>query len=249
MRLTAALRYRPRSSRAARIKTAGEARGLGQHHAKYDERTKTETKMYIAITGNIGSGKTYLTELLSGRLGWEAQYEESENPYIGDFYEDMKRWAFNLQVYFLGKRQRQIDGIAALPADRHVVVDRTIYEDARVFATNLHHAGLLSSRDYNTYMQLYSFTVANLLRPALLIYLRASVPTLVSQIQRRGRVYEASIEETYLEGLNQLYEEWIGTYDGPKLIVDVDREDFVTDPQAREAILVRIQKQIHGAGE
>ncbi|WP_298063159.1 deoxynucleoside kinase [uncultured Rikenella sp.] len=205
--------------------------------------------MYIAITGNIGSGKTYLTELLSGRLGWEAQYEESENPYIGDFYEDMKRWAFNLQVYFLGKRQRQIDGIAALPADRHVVVDRTIYEDARVFATNLHHAGLLSSRDYNTYMQLYSFTVANLLRPALLIYLRASVPTLVSQIQRRGRVYEASIEETYLEGLNQLYEEWIGTYDGPKLIVDVDREDFVTDPQAREAILVRIQKQIHGAGE
>ena len=205
--------------------------------------------MYIAIAGNIGSGKTYLTELLSQRLRWEAQYEESENPYIGDFYEDMRRWAFNLQVYFLGKRQRQIDGIAALSAGRHVVVDRTIYEDARVFATNLHHAGLLSSRDYTTYMQLYNFTVANLLRPALLVYLRASVPTLVSQIQRRGRVYEASIDAAYLEGLNDLYEEWIGTYDGPKLVVDVDREDFVTDPAARETLLTRIEQHIHDAAE
>ncbi len=205
--------------------------------------------MYIAIAGNIGSGKTYLTELLSQRLRWEAQYEESENPYIGDFYEDMRRWAFNLQVYFLGKRQRQIDGIAALSAGRHVVVDRTIYEDARVFATNLHHAGLLSSRDYTTYMQLYNFTVANLLRPALLVYLRASVPTLVSQIQRRGRVYEASIDAAYLEGLNDLYEEWVGTYDGPKLVVDVDREDFVTDPAARETILTRIEQHIHDAAE
>lgn len=205
--------------------------------------------MYIAIAGNIGSGKTYLTELLSQRLGWEAQYEESENPYIGDFYEDMKRWAFNLQVYFLGKRQRQIDGIAALPEGRNVVVDRTIYEDARVFATNLHHAGLLSSRDYTTYMQLYNFTVANLLRPVLLVYLRASVPTLVSQIQRRGRVYEASIDGNYLEGLNKLYEEWIGSYDGPKLVVDVDREDFVTDPAAGEDILTRIEGHVHGAIE
>lgn len=202
--------------------------------------------MYIAITGNIGSGKTYLTELLSERLGWEAQFEESENPYIGDFYEDMHRWAFNLQVYFLGKRQRQIDAIAARPEGEHVVVDRTIYEDARVFATNLHQAGLLATRDYTTYMQLYEFTVANLLRPALLVYLRASVPTLVSQIQRRGRAYEASIDADYLEGLNRLYESWIADYDGPKLIVDVDREDFVTDPAAREAILSRIEQHIHG---
>lgn len=200
--------------------------------------------MYIAIAGNIGSGKTYLTELLSNRLGWEAQYEETENPYIGDFYEDMRRWAFNLQIYFLGKRQRQIDAITALPQGQHVVVDRTIYEDARVFATNLRHAGLLSSRDYTTYMQLYNFIAANLQMPRLLVYLRASVPTLVSQIQRRGRVYEASIDGTYLEGLNNLYEEWIATYDGPKLIVDVDREDFVTDPAAREAILLRIQTSI-----
>lgn len=200
--------------------------------------------MYIAIAGNIGSGKTYLTELLSSRLGWEAQYEESENPYIGDFYEDMRRWAFNLQIYFLGKRQRQIDAITAMDDKHHIVVDRTIYEDARVFATNLHHAGLLSSRDYTTYMQLYGFTVANLQSPKLLVYLRASVPTLVSQIQRRGRVYEASIDGTYLEGLNTLYEEWIATYEGPKLVVDVDREDFVTDPQVRETILQRIQTSI-----
>ena len=205
--------------------------------------------MYIAIAGNIGSGKTYLTELLSQRLGWEARYEESENPYIGDFYEDMRRWAFNLQIYFLGKRQRQIDSIAALPANRHVVVDRTVYEDACVFATNLHQSGLLSSRDYNTYMQLYNFTVANLLRPTLLVYLRASVPTLVSQIQRRGRVYETAIDSTYLEGLNQLYEAWIGIYEGPKLIVDVDHEDFVTDPAARENILTHIEQLIHGHHE
>lgn len=211
--------------------------------------------MYIAIAGNIGSGKTYLTELLSARLGWEAQYEETENPYIGDFYDDMKRWAFNLQVYFLGKRQRQIDAIACREIEcraegtgvQSVVVDRTIYEDAQVFATNLHRVGVLSSRDYTTYMQLYRFTEANLLRPRLLVYLRASVPTLVSQIQRRGRVYEASIDAAYLEGLNRLYEEWIVTYDGPKLIVDVDREDFVTDPSAREAILERIAKQIDGS--
>ena len=211
--------------------------------------------MYIAIAGNIGSGKTYLTELLSARLGWEAQYEETENPYIGDFYDDMKRWAFNLQVYFLGKRQRQIDAIASREIEcraegtgvQSVVVDRTIYEDAQVFATNLHRVGVLSSRDYTTYMQLYRFTEANLLRPRLLVYLRASVPTLVSQIQRRGRVYEASIDAAYLEVLNRLYEEWIVTYDGPKLIVDVDREDFVTDPSAREAILERIAKQIDGS--
>ena len=211
--------------------------------------------MYIAIAGNIGSGKTYLTELLSARLGWEAQYEETENPYIGDFYDDMKRWAFNLQVYFLGKRQRQIDAIASREIEcraegtgvQSVGVDRTIYEDAQVFATNLHRVGVLSSRDYTTYMQLYRFTEANLLRPRLLVYLRASVPTLVSQIQRRGRVYEASIDAAYLEGLNRLYEEWIVTYDGPKLIVDVDREDFVTDPSAREAILERIAKQIDGS--
>lgn len=197
---------------------------------------------YVAIAGNIGSGKSYMTELLSDRLGWMASYEESENPYIGDFYEDMRRWSFNLQVYFLGKRQRQVDSI--IQSGEPTVVDRTIYEDACVFAANLHAAGLLSSRDYKTYSYLYDFIVNNLARPKLLIYLRASVPTLISQIQRRGRVYEASIDGEYLGSLNKLYENWIESYDGPKLVVDVDREDFVTDNRARAAILERIQEHL-----
>lgn len=199
--------------------------------------------MYIAIAGNIGSGKSYLTELLSQKLGWEAYFEESENPYIDDFYDDMRRWSFNLQVYFLGKRQRQINAIAA--GGVGTVVDRTIYEDANVFATNLCNLGLLATRDYNTYMQLYDFTVDNLAQPGLLVYLRASVATLVSQIQRRGRVYEASIDGEYLRNLNRLYEEWIGQYSGPKMIIDVDHEDFVTDPKAREAILERIEQAVN----
>lgn len=179
-----------------------------------------------------------MTELLSNHLGWEARFEESENPYIDDFYDDMCRWSFNLQIYFLGKRQRQIDAIVAEGVD--VVVDRTIYEDANVFATNLCNSGLLLTRDYTTYMQLYNFTIDNLAAPKLLIYLRASVPTLISQIQRRGRVYEASIDGNYLENLNVLYETWIESYTGPKLIIDVDREDFITDPIARQAILERV---------
>ncbi len=198
--------------------------------------------MYIAIAGNIGSGKSFLTELLSGHLGWRAHFEQSENPYIGDFYDDMYRWSFNLQVYFLGKRQQQIGAIVA--SGDKVVVDRTIYEDARVFANNLHDSGLLASRDYAAYMQLYEFVAAMLPRPALLIYLRASVPTLVSQIQRRGRSYETSIDASYLESLNRLYEEWIESYDGPKLIIDVDREDFVTAPGARAAVLARVSEAI-----
>lgn len=202
--------------------------------------------MYIAIAGNIGSGKTYLTELLSGHLGWRAQYEESENPYIGDFYDDMPRWSFNLQVYFLGKRQRQVDAIVA--AGDNVVLDRTIYEDARVFADNLHRSGILSTRDFTTYMQLYSFIADNLQRPGLLVYLRASVPTLVSQIQRRGRVYEASIDGSYLGNLNRLYEQWVEEYPGEKLIVDVDKEDFVLDAGVREQVLDRIAQKVHELG-
>ena len=137
----------------------------------------------------------------------------------------------------------------AQKTDKRVILDRSIYEDAEIFVENLHRRKGLSKRDYNTYMQLYNFTVANLLRPTLLVYLRASVPTLVSQIQRRGRVYETAIDSTYLEGLNQLYEAWIGTYEGPKLIVDVDHEDFVTDPAARENILTHIEQLIHGHHE
>ncbi len=198
--------------------------------------------MYIAIAGNIGSGKTYLTELLSERLGWEARYEEPENPYLGDFYNQMQRWSFNLQIYFLGKRLRQLAEITESP--RPAVVDRTIYEDARVFASNLHAMGLLAKRDYATYMQLYELIDRSLTPPRLLIYLKASAPNLISQIKRRGRVYESSIDAAYLSNLNTLYDEWVDSYTGPKLVIEVDRQDFVTDPVAREAVLERIVRRL-----
>lgn len=199
--------------------------------------------MYIAIAGNIGSGKSYLTELLSERLGWLAHYENSsDNPYIGDFYDDMNRWSFNLQVYFLGRRLQQMVDIVS--SGRNTVVDRTIFEDACVFATNLHNSGLLSTRDYETYMQIYNFTISLLPEPDLLIYIRASTVSLVGQIRRRGRAYENSIDEGYLDGLNQLYEAWIAQYKGKVMIVDIDNEDFVTDAEARKAMLDKIEKAI-----
>lgn len=195
--------------------------------------------MYIAIAGNIGSGKSYLTELLSERLGWKAHYENSsDNPYIGDFYDDMQRWSFNLQLYFLGRRLQQMADI--ISGQENTVVDRTIFEDACIFANNLHQAGLLSTRDYQTYMNLYNLTISLLPPPDLLIYLRASTVSLVGQIRRRGRSYESCIEEEYLEGLNCLYEEWIESYRGPILIVDIDKEDFVTDDTIRTTLLEKI---------
>lgn len=200
--------------------------------------------MYIAIAGNIGSGKSYLTELLSQKLGWSSHYESSsDNPYIGDFYDDMQRWSFNLQVYFLGRRLQQMVDIVS--SGQNTVVDRTIFEDARVFATNLHNSTLLSTRDYQTYMQIYNFTISLLPEPDLLIYLRASTASLVGQIRRRGRAYESSIDEGYLSGLNTLYEEWIADYKGEAMIINIDKEDFVTDCTAREELLEKIAKFIH----
>ncbi|CDN30177.1 Deoxyadenosine kinase [Mucinivorans hirudinis] len=199
--------------------------------------------MYIAIAGNIGSGKSYLTQLLSKRLGWRSHYEESsDNPYIGDFYDNMLRWSFNLQVYFLGRRLEQMVDI--ISSGCNTVVDRTIFEDARVFATNLHRSGLLSTRDYETYMQIYNLTIKLLPEPDLLIYLRSSTVSLVGQIRKRGRVYESSIEESYLAGLNELYEEWIAEYSGNVLIVDIDKEDFVSDKVERERVLDRISAAV-----
>lgn len=199
--------------------------------------------MYIAIAGNIGSGKSYLTELLSDRLGWKAHYENStDNPYIGDFYDDMQRWSFNLQIYFLGRRLQQMSDIISSKDD--TVVDRTIFEDACVFANNLHKAGLLSTRDYQTYMELYNLTISLLPAPDLLIYLRASTVSLVGQIRRRGRSYEGAIEEEYLDGLNSLYEDWIKSYKGKVLVVDIDKEDFVTDNVVRAALLEKIVQAI-----
>ena len=164
--------------------------------------------MYVAIAGNIGSGKTTLTDILTRRYGAKAYFEESDNPYIGDFYNDMSRWAFQLQISFLGSRiQQTLNMLSAGDAD--IFQDRTIYEDAHIFAANLHEMGLMTSRDFATYMKIFDLTTNLIPRPDVLIYLRASIPTLVSQIKRRGRDYEMNIDESYLTRLNEKYEHWI----------------------------------------
>ena len=199
--------------------------------------------MYIAITGNIGSGKTSLTEILTQKFGFVANYEDNNNPYIGDFYEDMNRWSFNLQIYFLGKRLHQV--LAMLRSNRNIVQDRTVYEDAHIFAKNLHESGLMATRDFQTYMQVFELSNGLVQKPDLLIYLRASVPTLVSQIQRRGRAYEMSISEEYLRRLNERYNEWIEChYQGEILVIDVDREDFILSAESRERIIAEVAARI-----
>lgn len=196
--------------------------------------------MYIAIAGNIGSGKTSLTGLLAEKTGAEAYFENSDNPYIGDFYENMNRWSFNLQIYFLGQRIRQAADI--LSAGNDLIQDRTIYEDAYIFAANLHEMGLMTSRDFDTYMKIFDLATGLTQAPDLLIYLKASVPTLVRQIRKRGRAYEMSIQEEYLERLNRKYEQWIGKiYRGEVLVVDVDRTDFIDDPSSLDPVLTRIE--------
>mgnify|MGYP000286651707 CR=1 FL=1 len=196
--------------------------------------------MYIAIAGNIGSGKTTLTEILTRHYNAKAYYEESNNPYIGDFYNDMQRWAFHLQIYFLGSRiQQTLDMLAS--GDDVIVQDRTIYEDAHIFADNLHEMGLMASRDIETYMKLFRLMTTLIPKPDLLIYLKASVPTLISQIRKRGREYEMNIDELYLKRLNDKYNNWIDNiYEGDVLVVDKDHEDFVSDPTVLEKICARL---------
>ena len=196
--------------------------------------------MYIAIAGNIGSGKTTLTEMLTERYGAKAYYEQSDNPYIGDFYEDMNRWSFQLQISFLGSRIEQtMDMLAS--GDEDIIQDRTIYEDAHIFATNLHEMGLMSTRDIETYMKIFRLVTTLIPKPDLLIYLKASVPTLISQIHKRGREYEMNIDESYLRRLNEKYDHWIDhIYDGEVLVVDKDNEDFVENPEVLERICARL---------
>ena len=199
--------------------------------------------MHIAIAGNIGSGKTTLTRLLSQHYGWEPKYEDVDvNPYLSDFYNDMQRWSFNLQIYFLNKRFQGVVDIHN--SSRNVVQDRTIYEDARIFAPNLHAMGLMSTRDFENYKSLFDLMISLVRPPDLLIYLKSSIPNLVSQIQKRGRVYESGIRLDYLQGLNNRYEEWIAGYkDGKKLIVNVDLLKFEENPEHLQQIIPLINKE------
>lgn len=202
--------------------------------------------MHIAIAGNIGAGKTTLTELLSKHFGWEPHYEDVEsNPYLHSFYEDMQRWSFNLQIYFLTSRFRQIVNIHA--SGKNVIQDRTIYEDAYIFAPNLHSMSLMETRDFENYSALFELISALIKPPDLLIYLRSTVPNLVKQIQRRGRVYEESIRLDYLKSLNERYEAWISKYkQGKLLIINVDEVNFADEPRDLGLVIEKIQAEVHG---
>ena len=202
--------------------------------------------MHVAIAGNIGSGKTTLTTKLAKHYKWQAHYEDVENnPYLNDFYKDMQRWSFNLQVYFLNSRFRQILNIKSSGKD--FIQDRTIYEDAFIFAPNLHAMGLMSTRDFENYEQLFSLMDSFVQGPDLLIYLRASTTTLVHQIQKRGRDYENSIRLDYLTRLNERYEAWISEYArGKLLIIDVDDINFSENEEDLGKVITKIDAEIHG---
>lgn len=202
--------------------------------------------MHIAIAGNIGSGKTTLTRMLAEHYRWTPKYESVDfNPYLSDFYNDMERWSFNIQIYFLNKRFLDVVEIA-----KHtdiIVQDRSIYEDACIFAPNLHDMGLMSTRDYDNYASLFSLMVSLVKAPDLLIYLRGSIPHLVCNIQKRAREYESSIRLDYLKGLNVLYEKWIENYtDGKLLIIDVDKFNFEENPEDFSVICDKIEAQLNG---
>lgn len=202
--------------------------------------------MHIAIGGNIGSGKTTLTGMLAKHYRWDPHYEEVDsNPYLDDFYEDMQRWSFNLQIYFLNARLNQI--LQIRKSGKTVIQDRTIYEDAYIFAPNLHTMGLMSTRDYENYVSLFNTMVTLVQPPDLLIYLRASVPTLVHHIQKRGRKFENNIRLDYLKRLNERYEAWIDQYKlGKLLIINVDDNKFEELPEDLSHIIDKIDAQVHG---
>jgi deoxyadenosine/deoxycytidine kinase len=209
-------------------------------------KDNTPLAKHIAIAGNIGAGKTTLTTQLSKQFGWEPHFEDVEdNPYLADFYHDMHRWSFNLQVYFLNSRYRQIIDIQQ--GDKTIIQDRTIYEDAHIFAPNLHEMGLMSKRDFENYFSLFQLMVSQVHPPDLLIYLKASIPTLVEHIQARGRDYEGTISLDYLKKLNERYDNWISSYNhGKLLIVNADEVDFINRPEDLGVIVSKVQAELHG---
>ncbi|SFT52669.1 Deoxyadenosine/deoxycytidine kinase [Algoriphagus locisalis] len=202
--------------------------------------------MHIAVSGNIGSGKTTLTEKLAKHYGWNAEFEAVDNnPYLPDFYEDMQRWAFHLQVYFLNSRFNQIRQIqeSKIPT----IQDRTIYEDAYIFAANLHKSKLMTERDYANYLSLFDSMISHVKAPDLLIYLKADIPKLVGQIEKRGRSYETTMRIDYLKNLNTHYEEWIAAYtEGKLLIIDVNNLDFVENPADFSYVVEKVEREIFG---
>lgn len=202
--------------------------------------------MHIAIAGNIGSGKTTLTSLLAKQFKWEPHFEDvDDNPYLNDFYDDMQRWSFNLQIYFLNSRFNQINQIKK--SGKTIIQDRTIYEDAYIFAPNLHAMGLMTTRDFNNYSDLFALMNTFITPPDLLIYLRGSVPALVNQIQKRGRAYENTIRIDYLKRLNERYEAWISTYElGKLLVVDIDDINFAENHDHMGEIVNRVNAELHG---
>jgi len=202
--------------------------------------------MHVAIAGNIGAGKTTLTKSLAKHFQWEPQFEDVlENPYLEDFYHTMERWSFNLQIYFLNSRFRQI--LELRKSGKAIIQDRTIYEDAHIFAPNLHAMGLMTNRDYENYRSLFDLMESVVKGPDMLIYLRSSIPNLVAQIHKRGRDYENSISIDYLSRLNERYEAWIHNYDkGPLLIIDVDNINFVDNPEDLGNIITRVDGELNG---
>ncbi len=208
--------------------------------------TKQKKPKHVAVAGNIGAGKTTLTELLSKHYRWIPQFEDVEhNPYLMDFYEDMPRWSFNLQIYFLHKRLTQL--LEIKHGTETVIQDRTIYEDANIFAPNLHDMGLMSKRDFDNYFLFFETVKSMIQPPDLLIYLKASIPALVGQIQKRGREYEQNIRLDYLKKLNELYNRWIDNYkEGQILIIDVDKNNFPENEEHLGEVITKIDSMLFG---
>lgn len=201
--------------------------------------------MHIAIAGNIGSGKTTLTKLLAARYGWTPRFEPvNNNPYLEDFYHDMSRWAFNLQVYFLNKRFKEVVEISK--STDTIIQDRTIYEDACIFAPNLHDQGYMSDRDFKNYSDLFNLMMSLVKKPQLMIYIRSSIPTLVKHIEKRGRDYEKSIRIDYLTGLQKRYDNWLSSYDGELITIDGDKIDFENSQEDFRKITDMIDASLYG---